>query len=86
MPLNRGLNMRLKMKSLKQIDVLEAFDSLPQSANVRLPVVMGLYAISSASVWRNVKNGNIPQPRKLTLRTTVWNVGELRASLKARKV
>ena len=81
MPLNRGLNMRSKMKSLKQIDVLKAFDSLPQSANVRLPVVMALYGISSASVWRNVKNGNIPKPRKLTTRTTVWNVGELRADL-----
>ncbi len=60
---------------------LVTFDSQPNSANVRLPVVMALYGISSASVWRNVKNGNIPKPRKLTTRTTVWNVGELRAAM-----
>lgn len=63
------------------LSALVSFDSQPNSANVRLPVVMALYGISSASVWRNVKNGNIPKPRKLTTRATVWNVGELRAAL-----
>lgn len=62
-------------------DCFSKFDYLPDSANVRLPVVKALYAISAPSVWRNVKNGNIPKPRKLTPRTTVWNVGELRAAL-----
>ena len=69
------------MKQYNKIEALEVFDYLPISANVRLPVVMALYGISSASVWRNCKNGNIPKPRKLTTRTTVWNVGELRAAL-----
>ena len=69
------------MKQYNKIEALEVFDFLPISANVRLPVVMALYGISQASVWRNVKNGNIPKPRKLTTRTTVWNVGELRAAL-----
>lgn len=64
---------------------LITFDSQPNAANVRLPVVMALYGISSASVWRNVKNGNIPKPRKLTTRSTVWNVGELRAALKLKE-
>ena len=62
-------------------DCFSRFDYLPDSANVRLPVVKALYGISAPSVWRNVKNGNIPKPRKLTPRTTVWNVGELRAAL-----
>lgn len=57
------------------------FDEFPDSANVRLPIVMALWGISSATVWRNVKNGKIPKPRKLTSRTTVFNVGELRAAL-----
>ena len=74
------------MKQYKKIGALEVFDFLPLSANVRLPVVMALYGISSASVWRNVKNGNIPKPRKLTTRTTVWNVGELRAALACEEV
>ena len=72
--------MQLKSQ-YKPLTALVTFDSQPNSANVRLPVVMALYGISSASVWRNVKNGNIPRPRKLTTRTTAWNVGELRAAL-----
>jgi len=42
---------------------------------------MGLYGISAATVWRQVKSGIIPQPRKLTPRTTVWNVKDLRDAL-----
>ena len=66
---------------IKVIEALSSFDSLPDTSNVRLPVVMGLYSISSATVWRNVKSGKIPKPRKLTTRTTVWNVGDLREAL-----
>ncbi len=70
------------MKTVTSINLaLTHFDQLPNSANVRLSVVMALYGISPATVWRNVKNGNIPKPHKLTTRTTVWNVGELRAAL-----
>jgi predicted DNA-binding transcriptional regulator AlpA len=68
----------------KQIIITEAlvnFDSLPDTSNVRLPVVMGLYGVSAATIWRNVKSGRIPKPRKLTARTTVWNVGDLRSIL-----
>jgi len=61
---------------------LSNFDDLPEAANVRLPVVMGLYGISAATLWRSVKSGRIPQPRKLTPRTTVWNVGDLRQALR----
>ena len=71
------------MKTVNSINLaLTNFDQLPNSANVRLPVVMALYGISPATVWRNVKNGNIPKPQKLTVRTTAWNVGELRAALR----
>lgn len=64
-------------------EALASFDQLPNSANVRLPVVMRLYGISSASVWRCTKAGTIPKPRKLSPRTTCWNVGELRQALAA---
>jgi predicted DNA-binding transcriptional regulator AlpA len=60
---------------------LANFDQLPNSAFIRLPVLMGLYGISSASCWRGVKNGSIPRPSKLTERTTAWNVGLVRADL-----
>lgn len=75
----------MQLKSEQQHKTaLENFDTLPDSANVRIKTVQGLYACSVATVWRNAKLGYIPKPRKLTARTTVWNVGELRASLAAK--
>lgn len=62
-------------------EALKNFDQLPNAANVRQPVVQALYACSSASVWRGVNAGRIPRPRKLSPRTTCWNVGELREAL-----
>lgn len=66
-------------------DALKNFDFLPDSASVRQPVVEALYACSPASVWRGVKAGRIPKPRKLSPRTTCWNVGELRQALTTTK-
>ncbi len=68
----------------KPKSVLLDFDHYPNSYQVRLPVVKALYACSSATVWRSVKNGHIPKPHKLTKGTTSWNVGELRQSLAAK--
>jgi predicted DNA-binding transcriptional regulator AlpA len=62
-------------------DALKNFDSAPDSANVRLPVVQSLFACSAATVWRMVKRGTLPAPRKLSERVTAWNVGELRQFL-----
>ena len=65
-----------------QFSPLESFDKLPDTANVRQPVVEALFACSGPTVWRWSKGGIIPKPRKLAPRVTVWNVGELRAALK----
>ena len=62
---------------------LQHFDSLPDSANVRQPVVEALYGVSPATVWRMVKRGTLPAPRKLSERVTAWNVGDLRRALTA---
>jgi len=64
-------------------DALKNFDSLPDSANVRQPVVKALFGCSDATVWRMVKRGSIPAPRKLSERISAWNVGELRKALAA---
>lgn len=72
---------RAEAKTAAVNGVLERFGSLPDQAHVRVQVVMALYACSAASVWRYVKNGSIPAPRKFGSRVTAWNVGELRASL-----
>ena len=65
-------------------DALRNFDCLPNAANVRQPVVEALFSCSSATVWRRVKDGRLPKPRKLSYRVTAWNVGELRAALSER--
>lgn len=62
-------------------DALKNFDSLPDSANVRQPVVQGLVGCSHATIWRMVKKGSLPAPRKLSERVTAWNVGDLRKAL-----
>jgi predicted DNA-binding transcriptional regulator AlpA len=62
-------------------DALKNFDSLPNSAYVRLPVVAALFACSRSSVWRGVTAKRIPEPQKLSDRVTAWNVGSLRTAL-----
>ena len=62
-------------------DALRNFDQLPDSANVRLPIVAALFACSTATVWRRAKAGVIPKPRNLGGNVTAWNVGELRKAL-----
>ncbi len=63
---------------------LKNFDDLPDSANVSIQIVCALFCCSTATVWRRVKQGTFVQPVKFGLRTTRWNVGQLRAALNAR--
>lgn len=60
---------------------LANFDVLPDAAHVREPVVKALFGVSHATVWRWVKRGRLPAPRKLSARVSGWNVGDLRKSL-----
>lgn len=57
------------------------FNDLPGCAFVRQPTVLALFACSKASLWRWVKSGRLPAPKKLGLRVSAWNVGQLRACL-----
>ena len=67
-------------------EALANFDQSPNSGFIRLPIMMRLYGVSAATIWRGVKNGTIPKPSKLTERTTAWNVGLIRKSLAAKVV
>ena len=69
---------RVKAQAAALPSALQHFDSLPDAAHVRLPVVASLFACSPATVWRHVKAGILPKPTKLSERLTTWNVGELR--------
>ena len=79
--------MQLKSQATKENpSSLTNFDALPDSAYIRLPVVKALFGISSASVWRAVKSGAVPNPHKITERTTAWLVSDVRASLASKAV
>ena len=82
------LNQVIKSKAVNQsiLEALAQFESTPNSAFIRLPIVMRLYGVSAATIWRGVKKGTIPKPSKLTERTTAWNVGLVRAALAAKAV
>lgn len=54
------------------------FSILPAEGFVRLPQVLFMFPISRTNIWRMVKNGSFPQPKKIGPRTTVWDVQELR--------
>jgi prophage regulatory protein len=63
---------------------LANFDQLPDSAHVRLPTVRLLCGVAPVTVWRWVKLGNLPAPKKLGPGISAWNVGELRRALAQR--
>ena len=56
------------------------WETMPDSAMVRLPIVKALLGVSGATVWRLCKAGHLIT-YKLTERTTTWNVGELKQFL-----
>lgn len=77
--------MQIKSELTQAIpEALANFDQLPDSAYIRLPVMKGLYGVSSASIWRGVKSLKIPSPVRLTERTTAWSVKAIRADLAAK--
>ena len=45
---------------------------------------MALYGLSKASIYRFIKDGIIPAPIKLSARTSVWNVGDIRKNLRSK--
>jgi predicted DNA-binding transcriptional regulator AlpA len=59
---------------------MHQFDSLPDSAIVRVPTVMELFGISAPTVWRWTKSGQLPQPVRV-MGVTGWRVSDLRAML-----
>ena len=66
------------MESTKSINpTLRDFNSLPDSQQIRLPIIKAILGVSNATIWRMVKSGKL-KAYKLTERTTTFNVGELR--------
>lgn len=76
---------QLKFELTKSLpNELISFDAMPNSAYVRLPIVLALYGLSRASVYRGIKNATFPKPIKLSVKCVAWNVGVIRADLAAK--
>lgn len=54
-------------------------EQMQQINDVKLAEML---SISRATVWRWVKNGTLPQPRKLGRNTTRWDVEEVSKAIK----
>ena len=61
---------------------LAQFDTLPDSAYVRLPVVLALFGISKATSYRWVLASRIPAPKKMG-NISMYQVGQLRSRLRS---
>jgi len=59
---------------------MNQFESLPDCAIVRLPMVRQLFGISSPTVWRWSKNGLLPTPIRVS-GITGWQVGAIKLAL-----
>lgn len=60
---------------------LTIFNDLPDCAYINLLIVCNLYGLSKATIWRNVKAKDMPQPIQISKRRTAWQVGQIRADL-----
>lgn len=51
---------------------------LPETGFVRLPTVLKVFPVSTASWWQGIRLGRYPKGVKLGPRTTAWNVRDIR--------
>ncbi len=65
-----------------QTELLTQFNNAPDDARVSIDTVCVLWGnVAPCTVWRHVKTGLIPSPKKLTPNRTTWRVGDLRQAL-----
>lgn len=70
------------MKSKTISAAVQNFDSLPDSAFVRLPTVCVMFGIAPATAWRWIKAGRLPSPHKIGPRVAGFKVEDLRGVLR----
>ena len=58
------------------------WQDLPDDASVDVKVVALMTGRSVPSVWRDVAQGRLPQPRRFTPRCSRWPVGVIRSHLR----
>jgi predicted DNA-binding transcriptional regulator AlpA len=73
---------RAAARKQNRADAVTDFDTLPDSAGVRVHVVAKLCGCSIPTVWRRARTGELPAPYKASEQVTIWNVGKLRTRLR----
>lgn len=61
--------------------VVRDFDNLPDSALLDVRAVSILACRSRASIWRDVRDGRLPQPIAIGAQSKRWRVADVRAYL-----
>lgn len=51
---------------------------------IRLPELVSLIGVKKSTIWKWVKQGNLPQPIKLSSRVTVWRLSDVYAYIHSR--
>lgn len=59
---------------------------LPETGFVRLPVVLKVFPVSKSTWWQGVKDGDFPQPVKLSPKITAWRVEDIRELIASKQV
>lgn len=56
----------------------KTFEPIPEFGFLRLPQVLRILGISKTAFYSGIQKGVYPPPRKLTTRTAVWSIGEIK--------
>lgn len=70
---------------MNRLEPSSTFDDLPDLALIQIrPLVnSGVLPYSATTIWRKCKQGEFPQPVKLSAGITAWRVGDIRNYLLA---
>ena len=60
---------------------IQSLDHMPACGFFAARTVASWLGVSQVTVWRWVKTGRLPAPKKLGANTTRFNVGEVRSAL-----
>lgn len=63
---------------MKEKNKRQEFGPMPDVGFIRLPQVLYYLGISKTTFYQNIENGIFPKPKKLTARTSVWSVEDIR--------
>jgi prophage regulatory protein len=66
-----------------QVSMQTVASALPAEGFVRLPQLLKVIPLSTSSLYRHVRAGKFPAPKKIGLRAVAWDVRAVRAYLEA---